>query len=373
MTYFNQANNTQQVKQKVCIVGSGNWGSTIAKIIGLNVLKYTDFDPKVNMWVFEENINGEKLTDIINTKHENVKYLPGIQLPENVVAIPDLKEAAKDATLLVFVVPHQFIKNCCDQLKGQISPNTKAISLIKGVQVDVNGIKLTSEYITNALGVEVNVLSGANIASEIALEKFCETTIGYRNRASGELFARIFHTPYFLVNIVPDVEGVEICGALKNVVAIAAGVVDGLKLGDNTKAAIIRIGLAEMMKFAKLFLKGVQNETFFESCGVADLITTCAGGRNRKVAEAYVVTGKSFEQLEKEMLNGQKLQGTLTSQEVYDFLKRQNLNSEFPLFTRTYQICYEGLAPQKLLTGLDGNSAVNNSQHKTPTPLSPSL
>jgi glycerol-3-phosphate dehydrogenase (NAD+) len=128
-----------------------------------------------------------------------------------------------------------------------------------------------------------------------------------------------------------------------------------------------------MMKFAKLFLKGVQNETFFESCGVADLITTCAGGRNRKVAEAYVVTGKSFEQLEKEMLNGQKLQGTLTSQEVYDFLKRQNLNSEFPLFTRTYQICYEGLAPQKLLTGLDGNSAVNNSQHKAPTPLSPSL
>ena len=95
-------------RERICLVGSGNWGSVVAKIIGNNILRYGDqFYPDINMWVYEEEINGRKLTDIINTQHENVKYLPGIKLPSNVHAIPNVVEAAKDATVLVFVIPHQ--------------------------------------------------------------------------------------------------------------------------------------------------------------------------------------------------------------------------------------------------------------------------
>lgn len=98
-----------------------------------------------------------------------------------------------------------------------------------------------------------------------------------------------------------------------------------------------------MRKFSQMFYADVKDETFFESCGVADLITTCAGGRNRKVAEAHVTTGKSFDQLEQEMLNGQKLQGTSTAQDMYNILSKKGLCHEFPLMTTIYRICYENL------------------------------
>ncbi|KAF9902895.1 Glycerol-3-phosphate dehydrogenase [Lobosporangium transversale] len=335
--------------EKVALIGSGNWGSAVAKIIGRNVVRFDHFDNQVKMWVFEEKVNGQNLTEIINTKHENVKYLPGIQLPENIVACPDLVETCRDASMLVFVVPHQFVASICKQLKGKIQPNCKAISLIKGIDVNEHGFRLITDMIQESLNIRSCILSGANIASEVAEERFCETTIGYRNRSDGELFKEIFHTPSFRVNIVEDVVGVELCGALKNIVAIGGGLVDGLKLGDNTKAAIIRIGLYEMRKFSQMFYKDVRDETFFESCGVADLITTCAGGRNRKVAEAHVVTGKSFDQLEQEMLNGQKLQGTSTAKDMYNILSKNNLCHEFPLMTTIYRICYENLPPIRIV------------------------
>ncbi|KAF9978714.1 glycerol-3-phosphate dehydrogenase [Actinomortierella ambigua] len=335
--------------EKVALIGSGNWGSAIAKIVGRNVQQFNHFDNEVKMWVFEEKVNGRNLTEIINTEHENVKYLPGIKLPENIIACPDLLETVRDATMLVFVVPHQFVTSICKQLKGKINPHAKAISLIKGIDVSDDGFRLITDMIQESLGVRACMLSGANIATEVAEEKFCETTIGYRNRDDGELFREIFHTPTFRVNIIDDVIGVEMCGALKNIIAIGGGLVDGLKLGANTKAAIIRIGLYEMRKFTKMFYEGVKDETFFESCGVADLITTCAGGRNRKVAEAHVLTGKSFDQLEQEMLNGQKLQGTSTAKDMYNILTKKGLTHEFPLMTTIYRICYEDLPSIKIV------------------------
>ena len=95
------------VLEKVCLIGSGNWGSAIAKIVGRNVLRHEGFDPQVRMWTFEEVVQGQRLTEIINTRHENIKYLPNVKLPENVVAVPELKVAAQGATLLIFVIPHQ--------------------------------------------------------------------------------------------------------------------------------------------------------------------------------------------------------------------------------------------------------------------------
>ncbi|KAL7976736.1 hypothetical protein Chor_008685 [Crotalus horridus] len=341
---------------KVCIVGSGNWGSAVAKIIGNNVKTMQKFASTVKMWVFEETINGRKLTDIINNDHENVKYLPGYKLPENVVAVPNLTEAVKDADLLVFVIPHQFIYKICDAIAGHVTKQAVGITLIKGIDEGPEGLRLISDVIRAKMGIDISVLMGANIANEVAAEKFCETTIGSKILENGLLFKELLQTPNFRITVVDDADTVEICGALKNIVAVGAGFCDGLRCGDNTKAAVIRLGLMEMIAFAKIFCKGqVSIATFLESCGVADLITTCYGGRNRRVAEAFVKTGKSIEELEQEMLNGQKLQGPQTSAEVYRILQQKGLVEKFPLFTAVYKICYEGKPVQEMISCLQSH------------------
>jgi len=188
----------------------------------------------------------------------------------------------------------------------------------------------------------------------MASDAFCETTIGFKDPKNGELF-RLAYDDYSLkVGTVQDTVGVELCGALKNIVAIGAGFVDGLGYGGNTKAAIIRIGLKEMVKFCKTFYPndGISDDTFLESCGVADLITTCYGGRNRKCAEAFAAAGKSksLEVIEAELLGGQKLQGTLTAKEVNHILKMKGMEDEFPFFTTVYKISYEDTPLEAITT-----------------------
>jgi len=338
-------------KKKVCIVGSGNWGSAIAKIIGHNVVKHSEhFEEKVSMWVFEEMVEGKKLTEIINETHVNVKYLPKHPLPANIIAVPDLLDASRDADILIFVVPHQFINRLCDQMAGNIKSTAIGLSLIKGfMTVPTGGIELISHAINKKLNIPVSVLMGANLAPEVADEKFCETTIGSTSLEHGNMLRDIIQTDYFRVVVVKDVEAVEMCGALKNIVACGAGFVDGLGYGDNTKAAVIRLGLMEMIKFAELFYPGSQLSTFFESCGVADLITTCYGGRNRRVSEAFIKTKKSIAELEKEMLNGQQLQGPPTAEEVNFMLKNKNMENKFPLFTAVHRICIGEIAPEQMI------------------------
>lgn len=295
--------------------------------------------------LFHPQIKGRKLTEIINTEHENVKYLPGIKLPDNIHAVPSASEAATGADLLIFVLPHQFIESICKELKGKIAKDARAISMIKGVEVKSGNIRIFADVIEEILGCKCAALSGANIANEVAEDKFSETTIGYRpgDIATAERFHKVFDTPTFRVGMIEDVAGVSLCGALKNVVAIAAGFTDGLGWGSNAKAAVMRIGLMEMKKFSEEFFQGVKPETFTEtSAGIADLITTCFGGRNRKCAEAFVTTGKPFDVLEKELLNGQKLQGTETAREVHEFLKARGKVDEYPLFKSVYGIAYEG-------------------------------
>ncbi|KAJ5070208.1 glycerol-3-phosphate dehydrogenase [NAD(+)]-related [Anaeramoeba ignava] len=202
--------------------------------------------------------------------------------------------------------------------------------------------------ISESLGIQVSALMGANVANEVAQDMFCETTIGCADQKDQEMYLKLFNTKTFRVSTVSDVYGVEICGSLKNIVALGAGFCDGLSFGGNSKAAIMRIGLLEMKKFAQMFYKGVESETFFESCGVADLITTCVGGRNRKVAEAFVKTGKSWNDLEAELLNGQKLQGTLTCDEVHRFLTKKGKIEEFPLFFTIYLIAQKKVEPLRV-------------------------
>ncbi|XP_059670051.1 glycerol-3-phosphate dehydrogenase [NAD(+)] isoform X2 [Cornus florida] len=299
----NNTHNEVPIKSRVTVVGSGNWGSVAAKLIASNTLKFNSF------------------------------YV-------------------SEANMLVFVTPHQFMEGICKRLVGKLREDAEAISLIKGMEVKKEGPCMISTLISEQLGINCCVLMGANIANEIAVEKFSEATVGYReNREIAEKWVRLFSTPYFMVSAVQDVEGVELCGTLKNVVAIGAGFVDGLEMGNNTKAAIMRIGLREMKAFSKLMFSSVRDSTFFESCGVADLITTCLGGRNRKCAEAFARNGgkRSFDELEAEMLQGQKLQGVSTAREVYEVLSHRGWLELFPLFTTVHEICIGRLQPSAIV------------------------
>lgn len=313
-------------------------------IIGRNVQRYGHFEDKVNMWVYEEMIEGRKLTDIINTEHRNVKYLPDHDLPENVVAVPELLDAIRGCNVLVFVLPHQFLSRTCKTLKGKLASDTIAISLIKGIDFNEDGAVLMTDIIKNELGIDVSVLSGANIANEIAAGKFCESTIGYANEVNAATFYEMFNEKKFRISIVPDVEAVQVFGAIKNVIALGAGFCDALEMGNNTKAALIRIGLVEIHRFASKYYGPINDAAMLESCGLADLITTCLGGRNRKCAEAFGrAEGKrSWEDLEAEMLNGQKLQGTSTCVEVMKILQRDNCVAEFPFMDLIHKVAYEG-------------------------------
>jgi glycerol-3-phosphate dehydrogenase (NAD+) len=131
--------NSSEQPDKVCIIGSGNWGSAIATKVGPNCERLPFFQSPVNMWVYEEMVyiqegkKHEKLTDVINTRHENVKYLPGIKLPENVIAVADLAEACQDATLLIFVLPHQFLPKLLPVIREAVHPSCRGVSLIKGL------------------------------------------------------------------------------------------------------------------------------------------------------------------------------------------------------------------------------------------------
>jgi glycerol-3-phosphate dehydrogenase (NAD+) len=378
-----------------------NRGSAIAKIVAENTASHPDlFEKDVQMWVFEEkvtlpkesrhyNANDEfctkpqKLTDLINYFHENVKYLADIDLPHNLHANPSVVDACKDATVLIFNLPHQFIAKTCDDLQGRILPYARGISCIKGVAVSADSISLFSDVIGAKLGIYCGALSGANIANEVAQEKWSETTVAYDppssdSNCSGasashlqtsalsdkevekitgsskvELHAlpdgyppldhaawrALFHRPYFHVRLVSDVTAVSLAGALKNVVAIAAGFVVGLGWGDNAKAAIMRVGLLEMVKFGLTFFErtSIRKETFTqESAGVADLITSCSGGRNFRCGKMAIERGVNIREIEKTELNGQMLQGIGTAEEVNAFLKARGQEKDFPLLTAVY-------------------------------------
>lgn len=340
-------------QHRVCIIGSGNFGSTLAKVIAENIVNLDDFDHTVRMYVYDEIVDGESLVNIINTRHENVKYLPGVPLPHNVLAIPDIAEAATDCDFYVFVTPHQFLKmpNMLPLMVGKPLPGATGLSCVKGVSIVDDHIELGTELVESVLGIPCGSLMGANIANDIAKEQFCESSIAFTEESLGYAWYNLINNKYYRIKVINDLYLQQLCGTLKNIVAMGGGFIDGLQMGQSTKAAIIRIGIEEMYKFAAWYYpdKNIRLETMLETCGVGDVVATAYGGRNRRCAEAFVKTGKDFQTIEKELLDGQKLQGNIAAAEVFKLLKIRNAVKDFPLFSTIALIAAQKIPPVAIL------------------------
>lgn len=270
---------------------------------------------------------------------------------------------------LVFVTPHQYLPDLLPTIRANVhQTRCRGVSLIKGLDFDEETKLpvLISKSIERAMGggFKCGVLMGANIADEVARRQMCESTLAcdFEDDECNEMTRRLFdEPPTFRVSRIGDVAGTEACGALKNIVALGAGFVDGLGFGGNTKAALLRVGLLEIARFCAIFFQGVERGTFLESCGVADLVTTCYGGRNKRCAEEFAKLqlrehtancDELWSDIEHKMLNGQKLQGTLAAKEVYALLANRGLLDSFPLFRSIYEIAFTGKPLSTITEGI---------------------
>ncbi|XP_075144669.1 glycerol-3-phosphate dehydrogenase [NAD(+)], cytoplasmic-like [Haematobia irritans] len=337
-------------KTSICVIGSGNLGTAIGKILAENAAILTDVEDSVNLFVYDELFEGIRLSEIINTHHVNAKYLPMLQLPENLIACTDLVETAKYADIIVFAMPQHLIEDFCQTLLGKIKPNAMAISIIKGFTINENGgIELISQTIMKFLKIPCAVLMGVNMASEVTLNKYCEATLGCRDMKNSKLFKDLFSTPNFRVTVIDDADCVEVCGYLKHIIAFSSGLLDGLEANENTKSACLRFGLNEIIRFIDVFYPGCKLSTLLESCGIADMMTVCCSSRNRRLGELVVKTGHSVDHLEKTSMGREKILGPMTVKAVNYMLQQKGLQEKFPLFVMIYKICQNICKPEELL------------------------
>ena len=288
-------------------------------------------------------------------ERRNEAYLPNIPLEENLIPKSgQLDETLANSHVIIFAVPNEYITDVCNQIismKGILPNGVIAISLIKGLSFDSNGnFERISEVIQRSLCIPTGVLSGANVANEVAEKQYCEATLCFSHEDDPNLtrenlnyLLRLCERDYFKITISNDQATVEICGALKNVIACGAGLIDGLGFGINTKSAAIGAGTREMIKFVELFHPNFQLETLFQSCGLPDILASSFGGRNRKVGEAFAKSrlqniDESLEVIEARLLKGQKLQGPSTAKCVYQVLLKSGLADQFPFFTTVHKI-----------------------------------
>lgn len=326
---------------KVAVIGNGNWGTTVAKLVAENIVTQKGFDQEVIIWTYEETFEGSKISDDINIRHINPKYLPGVKLPHNIVSRVAFE--FEDIDVLLFCLPHQFIGKLKEILlkKGVI-----AVNLCKGLIDEGDDLVTPSEYIARLLGIPCSCLMGANIASEVAAGVLSDCTLGYASESHKVAIEKVFEGPYFKTEAVPYTRSLEICGAIKNVISFAMGIADGQQYGKNTQAILFRRGLLEISSLCEIMESHLD---VYSSACIGDLVVSCTCGRNYKSGVEIGKSSKSFDEYEKS-LNGQKLQGRGTALVVTNWLTRKGFTSkEFPIIFTVNSIYSGRVDPGKLL------------------------
>ncbi|MCI5583976.1 MAG: NAD(P)H-dependent glycerol-3-phosphate dehydrogenase [Lachnospiraceae bacterium] len=267
---------------KTGVIGAGSWGIALAKLLH-------DNGHEVTVWsILPDEI------EMLKKNHEHLDKLPGVKLPEDMEFTIDLNEAAEGKDVLVLAVPSPFIRNTAHSLKEVVADNQIIVNVAKGIE-EATLMTLSQVIEEEVPQARVAVLSGPSHAEEVGRGLPTTIVVGSKDKETAEYLQNIFMNQVFRVYISPDVCGIELGAALKNVVALAAGIADGLGYGDNTKAALITRGIAEIARLGVAM--GGKPETFSGLSGIGDLIVTCASkhSRNRK-AGVLMGQGKTMEE-----------------------------------------------------------------------------
>ena len=305
---------------RVVVLGAGSWGTTVAHLAAHNT-------PTL-LWARDPAVAAE-----IDGEHRNSRYLPDFQLHEKLQATADLAEAVRQADVLVMGVPSAGFRQTLEEVRNHLRPWVPIVSLAKGLELDTQ--QRMTEIIQEVVpGHPYGVLTGPNLAKEILAGHAAAAVVAMSDTTVAARLQGLFDTDLFRVYVNDDVIGSEIAGALKNVIALASGMADGLGAGDNTRAAVITRGLAELTRLGVAM--GGDPQTFAGLAGMGDLLATCIStqSRNRHVGEE-LGKGKTIEQIIEEM--DQVAEGVKTARVVLEVADRYGV--EMPIAAQVAAVC----------------------------------
>lgn len=325
----------------VAVMGAGSWGTTLAKV-------FADAGNTVQLWARRES-----LAETIRTTRENPDYLPGITLPGSVIVTSDAQAALDGCSIVVLGIPSQALRTTLVEWRDLIPSDATLVSLAKGIEKDTH-LRM-SQVIAEVTGADpsrIAVLSGPNLAREIAEGQPAATVIACEDENRAKLVQAAVAAPYFRPYTNTDVIGTELGGACKNVIALACGIAHGFGLGENSNASLITRGLAEIARLGKAM--GADPRTFAGLAGMGDLVATCSSplSRNRTFGDR-LGRGESLEQA-REATHGQVAEGVISSQSIHDLAV--GLGVEMPITQAVYAVCHQGMAVREMVDALMGRS-----------------
>lgn len=328
---------------KIAVIGAGSWGTAVAALLA---------GKKKDVTLWGRN---PELIDHINRYNKNPTYLENLRIPERLIATADIAQAVSGKELIIMAIPSHAIRQTLELLSSDVRDDAKFISLIKGIEIE--SLSTMSAIIADELKIDIAriaVLSGPNHAEEVAKSIPSATVIASTNSNLALELQDLFMKPSFRVYTNSDVLGVELGGALKNIIAIAAGVSDGLGFGDNTKASLMTRGLAEMTRFGMEM--GASPFTFFGLSGIGDLIVTCASkySRNRLVGER-IGKGEKLKEIVSSMT--MVAEGISTSKAIKKLAGKRGI--ELPICEQVYAALYEDKNPYDCVNDLMTRGATN--------------